>query len=408
LLYIPNLPAFPRSSNPSSKLPRLPTFRAHLAKTRILDRLEAQDLTPQENESIMPFARHEELPQPDPTPIALIEDGESEEGRKITDTPGRSRGLEAWTRRPPALQRFRVWQPDNTRYWSGDGDNIKYEPLSASTPYRTELVISGGTKALAGLVPSSPTSHDWEIPNVPISPARTLPTLYNVNATSLSLGSFTSRSIDSPIIDESMLMDASDALPGFTPTRAAHSTHAASASPRPLPIVPGNRSADAPTAPTPAMAIQQVYWATQEEEHSPIIPVRPLPPRPLPMPPSSPKVTVDELESIDGPVIVTTTVLTPKTCKYFPAGLTSVLRNFQSTATIRAHVPGRINKWPGGSLTQWDTLIIDNYVCASYTNGSPRNCEPPSNVNGIHECRVVWGNWILIRGNGRPGGDYTA
>jgi hypothetical protein len=314
LLYIPNLPAFPRSSNPSFKLPRLPTFRAHLAKTRILDRLEAQDLTPQENESIMPFARRDEPPQPDSAPTALIADGESEGGRKINDSPGRSIGLEAWTRRPPALQRFRVWQPDTTRYRSGDWDNIKYEPLSASTPYRTELVITGGTKALAGLISCSPSDRNRELPDAPISPAQTPPTLSTINVPSLPLEPFTPQSLDSLIIDEGMLMDPSEALPVFTSSRAAPPGHSASASPRPLPIVPGNRSADGPT---PAMAIRQMYRASQEEEHSPVIPVRPLPPRPLPMPPSSPQITVDELELIDGSVIITTTVVTPTTCKSF-------------------------------------------------------------------------------------------
>lgn len=321
LLYVPNLPAFPRSSNQSSKLPRLPTFRAHLAKTRILDRLEAQDLTPSENESIMPFATHDENPPADPaSSMTLSTEGESEEGRRINDSPGRSVGLETWTRRPPALQRFRVWQPDRTNYRNvGDGDNVKYEPLSSSTSYRSELVISGGIKALAGLVPSSPNLFDRELPDPPISPIRGLPNAPG-KTESMSLESFQSRSLDSLIIDESMLMDASEALPTFTPTKPVSApTNSGLMSPRPLPSVPGGRSVENPT---PAMAVQQMYWANQEEEHSPIIPVRPLPrplpPRPLPMPPSaSPQVTVDELESIEGPVIVTTTVYTPQICKCF-------------------------------------------------------------------------------------------
>lgn len=312
LLYIPNMPAFPRSSNPPSKLPRLPTFRAHLAKTRILDRLEAQDLTPSENESIMPFANRDENAPADPnSSLQPPSEGESEEGRKINDSPGRSVGLEAWTRRPPALQRFRVWQPDKPSYHNdSDGDNIKYEPLSSSTAYRSDLVISGGIKALAGLVPTSPTMIERELPDPPLSPLRNLPTVPYGMAGAISSESFQSRSADSLVIDESMLMDASEALPTFTPVKLTPGpTPSGLLSPRPLPTVPGNRPVETPT---PAMAVQQMYWANQEEEHSPVIPVRPLPPRPLPMPPSgSPRVTVDELESIEGPVIVTSTAFTP-------------------------------------------------------------------------------------------------
>ena len=365
LLYIPNMPAFPRSSNPSSKLPRLPTFRAHLAKTRILDRLEAQDLTHAENESIMPFARQDETPPPDPAPMSLTAEGESEEGRKINDSPGRSVGLESWTRRPPALQRFRVWQPDNTRYRNGeDGDNIKYEPLSSSTHFRTNLVISGGTKALAGLVPSSPTLPDRDLPDVHHSPPRNLLTVSNGKTTSMSLESFQSRSLDSLIIDESMLMDASEALPAFTPTRTpSNAVPSGLISPRPLPNVPGNRQMDVQT---PAMAVQQMYWAAQEEEdNSPVIPVRPLPPRPLPMPPSatsgSPRITVDELESIEGPIIVTTKTFTPTTCEY-PHDFSSTLSDL-----LAAPRHSLLPTSPPGSTNGHTTTLSHNGLPSSST-----------------------------------------
>jgi hypothetical protein len=52
-----------------------------------------------------------------------------------------------------------------------------------------------------------------------------------------------------------------------------------------------------------------------DDEDSPVLPVRPLPPRPLPMPPPStaappallpvvPQVTMGELESAEGPLLV--------------------------------------------------------------------------------------------------------
>jgi hypothetical protein len=98
LLYNPAQPCFPRSSNPPSKLPRLPTFRAHLAKTRILDRLEAQDLTVVDNESIAPFANKS------PSNPNNRSEGDGEpppegEIRKIENEPGWSVGLDNWTKR---------------------------------------------------------------------------------------------------------------------------------------------------------------------------------------------------------------------------------------------------------------------------------------------------------------------
>jgi len=401
LLYIPNLPAFPRSSNPSSRLPRLPTFRAHLAKTRILDRLEAQDLTPAENESIMPFARQEDPPQPAPPPISLMADGESEEGRKINDSPGRSIGLGVWTRRPPALERFRVWQNDTTSYQNGDQDDVKYEPLSASTPYRTGIVISKGTKALAGLVLSDLPTHDQNLP----STIPNVPKSFGLNVPLLPLESLTS-SFDTEIIDESMLMDAQEVPLDSTPTRATTSGRPISevTSPRPLPNVPGNRTVDEST---PTASTQQIHWTNQEEDQSPVIPVRPLPPRPLPMPPAAPQATV-EFESTDGLVIVTTVVHTPKTCKPL-----SIIRNVitdeaQSATTIHAHVPTRLNRCPYTTVTQWDPVIVDDDICAAHANGSFRSYQPSSNVNGVNERGAFCHHWILIGGNGRLGSDHTA
>ncbi|KAG8802367.1 hypothetical protein FRC16_009810 [Serendipita sp. 398] len=309
LLYNPSLPAFPRSSNASSKLPRLPTFRAHLAKTRILDRLEAQNLTQSENESILPFGRRDDLMQKENGSGNPKE--ENEEGRKITDHPGQSLGLETWTRRPSFLQRIRVWQHHGTRPTVGDGEGIRYEAVSSSTIYKTELKISKGIKALAGLVPARPESR--ELPELPLSAVGAsitgVPTLPVPESLSpQSLGS-------SLMIDESMLMDRPDISPspthsltliGVPPMMPSLS------SPRPLPTVPVVRSPETPLSPNPS----QIIHGGLIDDHSPVIPIRPLPPvpRPLPIPPAvtvptvTTEISVNEVESIDGPAITATMI----------------------------------------------------------------------------------------------------
>ncbi|CCA74807.1 hypothetical protein PIIN_08776 [Serendipita indica DSM 11827] len=312
LLYNPHLPAFPRSSNPPSKLPRLPTFRAHLAKTRILDRLEAQNLTHAENESILPFGRKEQT-TPGNNNQPVLTEGEQEEGRKINDSPGQSVGLEAWTRRPPFMQRARVWQYDSssgTRFKSGDGDDIRYEAISHSRNLRTELKFTGGIRALAGLVMARPDSR--ELPDLPVSAPPSISALSPapIIAPPSIVESISPRSLNSSlVIDESMLIDPSEAVPQFT-----HSTTAIALlpapSPRPLPSIPS--LTDVQTIPS---GINNGQRTELPDDGSPIIPVRPLPPRPrpLPVPPvavstPSPRVSIDELESIDGPVVALHTI----------------------------------------------------------------------------------------------------
>jgi hypothetical protein len=309
LLYNPIMPAFPRSSNPSSKLPRLPTFRAHLAKTRILDRLEAQDLTSKENESIIPFGRRDDPSQKDPNTSNSSSDGESEEGKRtINDNPGSSVGLEAWTRRLPFTERVRVWKLDSSYIGLGNnGDLLKYEPLTPSRPFRTAIQISGGIRALAGLVVAArPVSIDnKELPQVPPEPV----VLPEVGPT-LTLAPITSLSQEALVIDESMLMDGSQAAPTFTPTTVViplPSVPVPLTSPRPLPVPPSRQNTE--------QVAQQRDWEEEEDNFTLVIPVRPLPPRPLPVPPSSSssQLSFEQMQVVDTPVIATTVVQVP--CK---------------------------------------------------------------------------------------------
>ncbi|KAG8833881.1 hypothetical protein FRC17_009923 [Serendipita sp. 399] len=308
LLYNPSLPAFPRSSNASSKLPRLPTFRAHLAKTRILDRLEAQNLTQSENESILPFGKRDDIMQKENGPgNPPSETGENEEGRKINDSPGQSVGLEAWTRRGAFLQRVRVWQYDGTRPQTNDGETIRYEAVSS--PYRSALKISNGIKALAGLVKARPESR--ELPELPLSAVGASTPMIKPPSV---LESLSPQSLSSSlVIDESMLMDYPDISPSFAPDSIVITVPPAVASvsvasPRPLPTVPPVR----PTEPLISSDLAPPADLILTDDPSPVIPVRPLPPvpRPLPIPPVAPAITthviVDELESIEGPVVATT------------------------------------------------------------------------------------------------------
>ena len=273
LLYNPAQPCFPRSSNIPSKLPRLPTFRAHLAKTRILDRLEAQDLTVADNESIAPFAS-KSLPHPN---NRLEGDGEPPpdgEIRKIENEPGWSAGLDTWTKRAAFVQRVREWRVV--------GMELQDKVPEPATSYRTQLKLSGGVRALAGLVHPRPSVLK-EVPNA-----------------------------KSVIIDESMLMDYLE-QEIITPPLPTPPPPSGSMFPRPLPNPPGAvRSLTPPDSPIlepalPPMREELIRQSIPEPDHAPRI--RRLPPRPLPVPPSPPsQITVREVESMDGPVVMTTKV----------------------------------------------------------------------------------------------------
>ena len=277
LLYNPSQPCFPRSSNPSSKLPRLPTFRAHLAKTRILDRLEAQDLTVVDNDSILPFT-NKPPPNPNNRSEGDVEPPPEGEIRKIENEPGWSVGLDNWTKRATFVERVRVWQVVGTELL-----DEKPEP---STSYKTQVKLSGGVRALAGLVDPRPSSSREVQPKA-----------------------------KSIIIDESMLMGYLEEEI-FTPPLPISPPPSRSMSPRPLPNPPGAvRLAAPPDSPilspsSPPIREEPPRLPPPEPDHAPYAPrIRRLPPRPLPVPPSPPsQITVREVESMEGPVVMTTKV----------------------------------------------------------------------------------------------------
>ena len=273
LLFNPAQPCFPRSSNIPSKLPRLPTFRAHLAKTRILDRLEAQDLTVDDDESIAPFANTLPL-NPNNRPEGDGEPPPDGEIRKIENEPGWSVGLDNWTKRAAFVQRVREWRVVGTEL-----QNKVPEP---STSYRTQLKLSGGVRALAGLVHPRPSALRE------VSKAKSV------------------------IIDESMLMDYLE-QEIITPPLPTPPPPSGSMSLRPLPNPPGVvRSPTPPDSPIlgpapPPIREELIRQLIPEPDHAPRI--RRLPPRPLPVPPSPPsQITVREVESMEGPVVMTTKV----------------------------------------------------------------------------------------------------
>jgi hypothetical protein len=295
LLYNPAQPCFPRSSNPSSKLPRLPTFRAHLAKTRILDRLEAQDLAVVDNESIAPF-ENKPPPNPNNKPEGDGEPLPEGEIRKIENEPGWSVGLDNWTKRAAFLERVRVWQVV--------GMELRDEELEPATHYKTRLKLSGGVRALAGLVHPRPSALSE-------APAKA----------------------KSVIIDESMLMEYLE-QEVITPPLPTSPAPSGSMSPRPLPNPPGGAR---PPTPPDSPILESASLPTREELARPPLPgppvspppepdhaprIRRLPPRPLPVPPSPPsQITVREVESMEGPVVMTTKIFdlpsTSRSCSNF-------------------------------------------------------------------------------------------
>ena len=280
LLYNPSQPCFPRSSNHTNRLPRLPTFRAHLAKTRILDRLEAQDLTIVDNESIVPFANKSPA-NANNRPEGDVEPPPEGEIRKIENEPGWSVGLDNWAKRAAFVKRVRVWRVVGTEL-------LDEEP-EPSTSHKTQVKLSGGVMALAGLVDPRPSY------------------LREVQPKAKSI-----------IIDESMLMDYLEEEV-LTPPLPISPSPSGPISPRPLPNPPGAVHSPAPID-SPPILEEQPRLPLPEPDHAPYTPrIRRLPPRPLPVPPSPPsQITVQEVESMEGPVVMTTKVFdlpsTPDLC----------------------------------------------------------------------------------------------
>jgi hypothetical protein len=327
LLYNPAQPCFPRSSNPPNKLPRLPTFRAHLAKTRILDRLEAQDLTVVDNESIAPFA-NKSPPNPNNKQEGDGEPPSVGEIRKIENEPGWSIGLDNWMKRATFLRRVRVWRMTGTV--------LQDEEPEPATYHKTRLKLSGGVRALAGLLDSRQSALREVPPKA-----------------------------KSTIIDKSMLMDyhqqeiVTPPLPTSPPSR--------SMSPRPLPNPPAVRSPtplESPILePAPSLIREELARLPLPElDHVPRI--RRLPPRPLPVPPSPPsQITVREVESMEGPVVMTTKVF----------DLPGTSRSMFNTPIIDTHLFSFFcSKFSGPVCTEPPFAGHGDELCPQHTVGSPR------------------------------------
>ncbi|PVF97276.1 hypothetical protein CPB86DRAFT_458506 [Serendipita vermifera] len=246
LIYNSKTLPFPRSSNLSSRLPRLPTFRAHLAKTRLLDRLEAQDLTPAENESILPFGSRE-LEDLLPKAPEITSTGE-ELKQIINNNPGISIGLNAWARRLPFTERVCIWTIDTSHnLFDIDADILKREAVALSRPFQREMQISIGNKALADPVNARLVAirpNEQEPPQLPPQ-AVVLPK----GSPTLTLCSITPLIHETPVMDESMFLDDSQSTSTLTLTTVVVPSAAISetiTSPRPLPIPPTRSNADLP------------------------------------------------------------------------------------------------------------------------------------------------------------------
>ncbi|KAH7105619.1 hypothetical protein BKA62DRAFT_397421 [Auriculariales sp. MPI-PUGE-AT-0066] len=136
---------FPRSSNRSSALvhsPNTPFVRTMLHRTRLLDRLEARNLSPSEQASILPF--YSKRPQSRNSPSRLEHEAVLDQKKLL----GWSRGVSDWLKRPTFEQRAVLWTMQEDEVLGVDV--LKSAPIQGDAAFAVaELEFSDGLLALA-------------------------------------------------------------------------------------------------------------------------------------------------------------------------------------------------------------------------------------------------------------------
>lgn len=108
LLYLPNVPLFPRSANPVSSLPHQETMASTLFRTQMLRRLDRHDLTVPEERSIATFTSSRSQPIKSQFLLSKLDDGPVCDLKRVSNV---SQGLKQWVSRPCFEDRVSVYTP---------------------------------------------------------------------------------------------------------------------------------------------------------------------------------------------------------------------------------------------------------------------------------------------------------
>lgn len=143
LLYLPNVPLFPRSANSVSSLPHREGMASTLFRTQMLRRLERHDLTVSEERSIAPFASSRSLPAKSQFLPSKLDDGPVCDLKRVTNV---SQGLKQWVSRPCFEDRMFVYTPGS----SGRPDDVIVCNVSGGVFGVEALEVSEAVEILAG------------------------------------------------------------------------------------------------------------------------------------------------------------------------------------------------------------------------------------------------------------------
>lgn len=154
LLYLPNVPLFPRSANPVSSLPRPETMASTLHRTQLLRRLTRSDLSVSEEQSIASFASRRVSPTKSHFLLSKPDEGAASDVKRVSNV---SRGLKRWISRPCFEDRMSVY----TLGPSGQPDHIVIHNVVGSSLGVEALEVSATIEVLAGYSVEEQSETPW-------------------------------------------------------------------------------------------------------------------------------------------------------------------------------------------------------------------------------------------------------
>ena len=144
LLYLPNVPLFPRSTNLSSSLPYRETMTSTLHRTRFLRRLASRDITTvSEDRSVASFTSRRTSPVKSRFLLSKSDDSPVSNATRVSNV---SQGLKQWISRPGFEDRMFVYTPGP----SGQFDDIAVHNVSGGALGVAALEVSETVELLAG------------------------------------------------------------------------------------------------------------------------------------------------------------------------------------------------------------------------------------------------------------------
>lgn len=154
LLYLPDVPLFPRSANSTSSLPYRETMVSTLHRTQILRRLARRDLTISEERSITSFTSRRTLPIKSHFHLSKLDNSPVSDVRRVSNV---SQGLNQWISRPCFEERMSVYTPGP----SGRSDDIVVHNVSGGALGVAALEVSDFIELLAGYNVKEQSESPW-------------------------------------------------------------------------------------------------------------------------------------------------------------------------------------------------------------------------------------------------------